>query len=93
MRIISETPLLHLWWQPRLLAEIKETVWSIEPHTRAKHQILEECLKAWFPILLRWQGRVLYLDGFAGPGVYSGGEEGSPIIALKTALTHKFAYP
>jgi three-Cys-motif partner protein len=73
------------------LAEIKETVWSIEPYTKAKHQILEEYLKAWYPILLRWQGRVLYLDGFAGPGVYSGGEEGSPLIALRTALTHKFA--
>lgn len=73
------------------MAEIKETVWPIEPHTKAKHQILEEYLKAWFPILLRWQGRVLYLDGFAGPGVYSGGEEGSPVIALRTALTHKFA--
>jgi three-Cys-motif partner protein len=70
------------------LAEIKETVWPIEPHTKAKHQILEEYLKAWFPILSRWQGRVLYLDGFAGPGIYSGGEEGSPIIALRTALTH-----
>jgi len=73
------------------LAEIKETVWPIEPHTKAKHQILEEYLKAWFPILLRWQSRVLYLDGFAGPGIYSGGEEGSPIIALRVALTHRFA--
>ena len=73
------------------MAETNETVWPITPHTRAKHQILEEYLKAWFPILLRWQGRVIYLDGFAGPGVYSGGEEGSPIIALRTALTHKFA--
>jgi three-Cys-motif partner protein len=73
------------------LAEIRETLWPIEPHTKAKHQILEEYLKAWFPILLRWQGRVIYLDGFAGPGVYSGGEEGSPVIALRTALTHKFA--
>jgi three-Cys-motif partner protein len=73
------------------LAEIKETTWPIEPHTKAKHQILEEYLKGWFPILLRWQDRVIYVDGFAGPGIYSGGEEGSPIIALRTALTHRFA--
>ncbi len=35
------------------------------------------------------QGRfpeILYIDGFAGPGAYEGGEAGSPIIALDTAL-------
>jgi three-Cys-motif partner protein len=35
------------------------------------------------------QGRfpeILYIDGFAGPGEYAGGEAGSPIIALDTAL-------
>ena len=35
------------------------------------------------------QGRlpeILYIDGFAGPGEYEGGEAGSPIIALDTAL-------
>jgi three-Cys-motif partner protein len=31
---------------------------------------------------------VAYLDGFAGPGQYEGGEDGSPIIALKAALEH-----
>ena len=31
---------------------------------------------------------VLYIDGFAGPGRYSGGEDGSPVIALRTALDH-----
>ena len=35
-----------------------------------------------------WSGRVVYIDGFAGPGIYSGGEEGSPIIALKEAVQH-----
>jgi three-Cys-motif partner protein len=29
------------------------------------------------------------LDGFAGPGEYQGGEEGSPIIAIRTAIEHK----
>jgi three-Cys-motif partner protein len=36
-----------------------------------------------------WNGRVIYIDGFAGPGVYQGGEPGSPIIALKAALEHR----
>jgi three-Cys-motif partner protein len=38
------------------------------------------------------QGRfpeILYIDGFAGPGQYEGGEAGSPIIALDTALGFK----
>jgi three-Cys-motif partner protein len=28
------------------------------------------------------------LDGFAGPGIYEGGESGSPVIALQTAVDH-----
>ena len=35
-----------------------------------------------------WNGRVVFVDGFAGPGKYRGGEEGSPVIALKAALEH-----
>ena len=33
---------------------------------------------------------VVYIDGFAGPGRYSMGEDGSPIIALKEALGHSW---
>lgn len=29
----------------------KETIWEIEPHTQAKHEILRRYLSAWFPIL------------------------------------------
>lgn len=67
----------------------KQTIWEIKPHTKAKHLILEEYLKAWFPILSRWNSRVVYYDGFAGPGVYSGGEKGSPVIALDVAKSHR----
>jgi len=66
-----------------------DTVWELEPHTEAKHIILRRYLQAWVPILTRWHGRVVYIDGFAGPGIYAGGEEGSPVIALKAALDHK----
>lgn len=31
---------------------------------------------------------MLYIDGFAGPGEYEDGEDGSPIIALKVARDH-----
>ena len=36
-----------------------------------------------------WNGRILFIDGFAGPGEYEGGEEGSPIIAIKSLLEHR----
>ena len=66
------------------------TIWDLEPHSRAKHEILKRYLQAWIPILN--QGRaseLVYIDGFAGPGRYSKGEDGSPIIALKAALDHQ----
>jgi len=36
-----------------------------------------------------WNGRILFIDGFAGPGEYEAGEEGSPIIAIKSLLEHR----
>ena len=74
------------------MATPKETLWPIEPHTEAKHVILREYLKAWFPILGQKRGRVIYLDGFCGPGRYSEGEYGSPLIALKTAARYHQRY-
>jgi three-Cys-motif partner protein len=62
--------------------------WIIEPHTLIKHEILRGYLGAWFPILCRYNQRVVYLDGFCGPGRYANGEDGSPIIALNEALKH-----
>lgn len=67
---------------------VRETVWKSKEHTKAKHRILAEYLGAWFPILAQSQRRIVYIDGFAGPGVYAGGEEGSPVVALRTALGH-----
>jgi three-Cys-motif partner protein len=72
------------------MAAPRQTVWKLEPHTRAKHEILKRYLQAWMIILS--QGKfpeILYIDGFAGPGEYSGGEIGSPIIALDTALEYR----
>lgn len=59
-------------------------------HTAAKHEILRRYLNAWFPILGSQHERVVFLDGFAGPGIYEHGEPGSPIIALRTLLEHSF---
>lgn len=70
------------------MAKPDSTSWKIEPHTRAKHEILRRYLGAWFPILGSGNKRVVYIDGFCGPGRYHGGEDGSPIIALKEAMNH-----
>ena len=61
----------------------------MEPHTRAKHELLMRYLLAWFPILGQTFPQVMYIDGFAGPGRYSNGEDGSPIIAIKAALANR----
>jgi len=66
-----------------------DTIWEIEPHTAAKHAILRGYLGAWFAIMATWSSEFLYVDGFCGPGEYSGGERGSPIIALELALNHE----
>jgi len=65
-----------------------DITWNLEPHTKAKHEILKNYLNAWFPILASKNKRILYVDGFAGPGEYSNNEDGSPIIALKAAKDH-----
>jgi three-Cys-motif partner protein len=64
------------------------TLPPMEPHTAAKHLILRRYLDAWFPILGKHHDTINYIDGFAGPGEYETGEDGSPIIALKSALQH-----
>jgi three-Cys-motif partner protein len=64
--------------------------WDADPHTLAKHAILRKYLGGWMPkLMLGGHGRVLFIDAFAGPGEYKGGEEGSPIIALRTLLDHR----
>ena len=66
------------------------TVWDLEPHTAKKHEILRRYFEAWLPIMASWNGRVVYIDGFAGPGQYSLGEDGSPIAVLKAARDHTY---
>lgn len=69
------------------MAQPKTTIWELEPHTSAKHEILRRYLQVWAPILS--QGKFPHLvivDGFAGPGRYSQGEEGSPIIAIRAVI-------
>ncbi|MGZ3100141.1 three-Cys-motif partner protein TcmP [Streptomyces sp. H72] len=70
------------------MAAPRTTVWKLDPHTKAKHDLLKHYLGGWFPVLSSYNGRILFLDGFAGPGRYQSGEPGSPLIALETLLNH-----
>jgi three-Cys-motif partner protein len=87
------------------MSDILPTTWHADPHTLAKHAILQRYLHAWFPILARHTSAVarqhknplsreiLFIDGFAGPGEYTNGKEGSPVIALKAAMDHSISFP
>jgi hypothetical protein len=51
--------------------------WDCPPHSKAKHEMLAKYLDAWYPIIASWNGRLVFLDGFAGGGRYTDGSEGS----------------
>ena len=71
------------------MGKITTTTWEMEPHTEAKHIILRKYLNAWVPILSSWAKKVNIIDGFSGPGEYKGGEDGSPVIAIKAVAEQK----
>lgn len=70
------------------------TLWPRERHTEAKHQVLRKYLDRWIPIMATLRARsndvtqLCLIDGFAGPGAYSKGEPGSPIVMLQAFLEH-----
>lgn len=73
-------------------------LWPLDDHTRAKHGVLKAYLGAWLPVMgqqaMKFAGfqnpaRLLLVDGFAGPGRYETGEDGSPLIMLKALLEHE----
>ena len=59
------------------------TIWELEPHTAIKHEIYNLYLDAWLPIILSRWPTATYAEGFAGPGIYTRDEPGSPIHALR----------
>jgi three-Cys-motif partner protein len=65
-----------------------EPVWPADPHTLAKHEILRRYFSRWLPMLAKYHARIVYVDGFAGPGRYQGGEPGSPILILQRVLDY-----
>ena len=72
------------------MATPTNVLWDRDPHTAAKHQMLTNYLDAWFPIITKGfpHAGLTFVDAFAGPGEYSQGEIGSPLIALNQAHRH-----
>ena len=68
----------------------RDPEWALEPQTAVKHAILRRYLGGWFAVFgyAEIVRRAIYVDGFAGPGAYSGGEPGSPLVALSVLLDH-----
>ena len=62
-------------------------LWEARPHTLAKIEIVRRYLFLWFSILGNnpKNKRLVYIDGFAGPGKYSNSEQSSPVAALQAA--------
>ncbi|MFH1717663.1 MAG: three-Cys-motif partner protein TcmP [Planctomycetota bacterium] len=82
------------------MSDTSPPIWESSAHTLAKHRILENYLKAWVPIMARQshklgisKAELLFVDGFAGPGRYAGGEPGSPILAIESVLEHSYEFP
>lgn len=69
-------------------------LWQAQPHTLAKIQIVQRYLYLWYLILGRTPGidRLVYIDGFAGPGQYTNSDSSSPMAAL-TAANAVFEQP
>ena len=70
---------------------MNSTLWPKDPQTQGKHLILKHYLDGWFPILGSSNARLLFIDGFAGPGEYDNGDPGSPLIAMDCVKRHKAA--
>ena len=64
-----------------------KSLWEAKPHTLAKIEIVRRYLYLWFSILGANPAnkRLVYIDGFAGPGCYTNSEQSSPLAALQSA--------
>jgi three-Cys-motif partner protein len=79
------------------MSRIDEIPWVIEEPTKIKHQLLNDYLGAWMSILYSNQSligrekKLIYVDGFSGPGEYWADEtksakvNGSPVLVAEKA--------
>ena len=59
-----------------------EEKWEYKEHTKVKHEILSKYLTVWINILGTFHKLYLF-DCFAGRGIYSDGEQGSPLKIIQ----------
>ena len=62
-------------------------LWEAAPRTLAKLEIVERYLFLWFTIVGSnpKNRRLIYIDGFAGPGRYTNTNKSSPFLAMQAA--------
>jgi three-Cys-motif partner protein len=69
-------------------------LWKRDEHTKAKHELLLAFFNKWVSVHSGYfasqsgGGLVRIYDGFAGPGVYSEGESGSPLVLMRALCTN-----
>jgi three-Cys-motif partner protein len=70
-------------------------LWEAPPHTLAKLEIIGRYLYLWFAIVGSnpKNRRLVYIDGFAGPGRYTNSDKSSPLVALQAAKDALNTFP
>lgn len=70
------------------MAQPTSTEWPSEPRTLIKHQIYKRYVDCWMGKILQRFPSAGIVDAFAGPGAYSDGPDGSPLVLAKAFLHH-----
>ena len=69
-------------------AQLRQVLWRSDPHTALKHLVYRHYVNCWMGKILQRFPRAVIVDGFAGPGAYKDGPDGSPILLAKAYLEH-----
>src|SRR3990172_7655047 len=72
------------------MAQTRKFFERLRDHSEIKLRILRKYIKPWsaklgLKVRRRGESRIWYVDGFAGPGRYEDGAEGSPIVGARRA--------
>lgn len=70
------------------MAQPNDTEWPSEPRTLLKHQIYKRYVDCWMGKILQRFPSAAIVDAFAGPGAYSDGPVGSPVVVARAYLEH-----
>ena len=65
-----------------------DKLWNSQPRTLLKHQVYRQYLHCWMGKICQKFRNSAIVDGFAGPGIYLDGPDGSSVVIAKTFLEH-----